>query len=134
MSDITLITPTDKIYSSEISILLVYPSNKIKEQIQQVLAEIDQPVHLYLYEINAVPDEVEWLLDVQALCDYTVIDVDNCTSGIRSIVSYMISKDNTFWLTNGAGTYYNVISKNRIFNLDFLKKKLGGTLEKKQQK
>ena len=132
MSNITLITPIDKLYSSELSILLVYPNSKIKEQLQNILAEIDCNIHIYLYELES-EHEIEWLFDVQALCDYTVIDIDNSTSVIRDLTSYMISKDNTFWLTNGSGTYYNVISKNRIFDLDFLKTKIGGSIVEKQQ-
>jgi hypothetical protein len=131
MSNITLITPTDKLYTSELSLLLVYPSSKIKEQLQVILSEIDCSIHIYLYELEDM-HEVEWLFDVQGLCDFTVIDIDNCEPSIRDLVSFMISKDSTYWLTNGTGTYYNVISKNRIFDLDFLKSKIGGTLVEKQ--
>jgi len=130
MSNITLITPNDKIYTSETSILLVYPNSKIKEQLQNILTEYNCSVHIYLYEIEE-NHEIEWLFDVQGLCDYTIIDIDNCTSPIRDLASFLISKDNTFWLTNGTGSYYNVISKNRIFDLDFLKTKIGGTLAEK---
>jgi hypothetical protein len=75
--------------------------------------------------------EVEWLFDVQNLVDYTIIDVDNCDPDIRDLVSYMLSRDNTYWLTNGSGSYYNVISKNQVFNLDFLQSNIiGGPIEK----
>jgi len=73
------------------------------------------------------------LFDVQALCDYTIIDVDNCTAVVRDLISFMISKDSTYWLTNGSGSYYNVISKKQIFDLDFLKSKIGGSIVEKQQ-
>lgn len=131
MSKITLITPPDRLHSSELSILLVYPSSKVKEQLQNLLAEIDQPVHVYLYELED-NHEVEWLLDVQNYVNHTVIDIDNCNSKIRDLVSYMLSKDETYWLTNGTESYYNVINKRRIFNLDFLETTItkGGTLEK----
>lgn len=132
MSNITLITPIDKLYSSELSILLVYPSSQIKEQLQNILTEVNCNIHIYLYEIDD-NHEIEWLFDVQALCDYTIIDVDNCVPVIKDLISFMISKDNTYWLTNGTGTYYNVISKNRIFDLDFLKSKIGGSIVEKQQ-
>jgi len=36
-------------------------------------------------------------------------------------------------LTNAGDQYYNKLSVNRIFNLDFLKEKIGGYLEKKKQ-
>jgi len=132
MSNITLITPTDKLYTSETSILLVYPTSKIKEQLQNILAEYDCNIHIYLYELEK-DHEIEWLFDVQALCDYTIIDVDNCTAVVRDLISFMISKDSTYWLTNGSGSYYNVISKKQIFDLDFLKSKIGGSIVEKQQ-
>ena len=130
MSKITLITPPDRIYSSELSILLVYPTGKTKEQLQNILALTDLPVHVYVYELTD-DHEVEWLFDVQNLVDYTIIDVDNCDPDIRDLVSYMLSRDNTYWLTNGSGSYYNVISKKQVFNLDFLQSNIiGGPIEK----
>ena len=47
---INLITPPDILYNQNKSILLVHPSNKIKEQLNDVLKNIEQDIDIYLYE------------------------------------------------------------------------------------
>ena len=62
MSDIKLVTPPDRLYTQEYSFLLIYPSLIVKDQFQQLLADIDMHVHVYLYEPDG-EQEYEWLLD-----------------------------------------------------------------------
>jgi len=131
MSQISLITPPDRLYTDHTSLLLICPSNFVKEQLQNVLAQLDEPMHVYLYELTSENQEPEWLLDVFQAVDYTIIDIDNCQPSIRDIASYFLSKDKTYWLTKAEGKLYNIINKNRIYDLDFLIYKIGGNLEKK---
>lgn len=126
MSDITLVTPPDKYYSQEYSFLLIYPSAVVKSQFQDLIENIDKQLVVYLYEKDNKDHEPEWLLDTFYKADCVIIDVDNCDTKVRDLVSYFIAKDKTFWLTNSGDNLYNVISKNRIFNLDFLISKIGG--------
>lgn len=130
MSDVVLITPPDRLYTNEYSILLIHPSSIIKEQFQNVLLEINVPVHVYLYELQDEDHEPEWLIDVFQQVDMAIIDVDNCSHEIRDIVSYFMSRDKTYWLTNAANRFYTSISKNQIYTLDFLITKIGGNFEK----
>jgi|TARA_B110000503_G_scaffold37279_1_gene60997 hypothetical protein len=124
MSDITLVTPPDRLYTQEYSFLLIYPSPIIKEQFQDLLAETPTNVIVYLYELKT-DHEFEWLLDTFNQVDAVILDIDNCESIIRSLSGYFIARNKTYWLTKGDNPVYNIISKNRIFNLDFLKHKLG---------
>jgi len=119
---INLITPPDILYDQNTSILLVHPSQTIKEQLNEVLKDVEQDINIYLYEAE---DEEKWLLNLHRMCDYVVIDIDNCPQYTKSAISYMISFRNTFWLTNGDNLYYNNISNKRIWNLDWI----GGKLE-----
>ena len=119
---INLITPPDILYDQNTSILLVHPSQKIKEQLNEVLKDVEQDINIYLYEAE---DEEQWMLNLHRMCDYVVIDIDNCPQYAKSAISYMISFNNTFWLTNGENLYYNNISNKRIYNLDWI----GGQLE-----
>jgi len=131
MNEISLITPPDRLYTDEYSFLLIYPSQTVKEQFQELLADIDVPVHVYLYEPEE-NEEPEWLLDVFQSVNIAIIDIDNCSSLIRDLTGYFLSKDKTFWLTKSEGKLYNIINKHRLYNLDYLKEKIGGTLEKKK--
>ena len=126
MSDITLVTPPDKYYSQEYSFLLVYPSTVVKSQFQDLIESSANQYIVYLYEKPDDEHDVEWLLDCFYKADCVIIDIDNCEPMVRDLVAYFIAKNKTYWLTNSGDNLYNVISKNRIFNLDFLINKIGG--------
>lgn len=133
MSDITLVTPPDKLHLTDKSFLLIHPSSAIKEQFQHLISTYDIPFVVYLYEPSEENEDPEWLFDVFHQVDYVILDIDNCSSKIRALSSYFISKNKTYWLTNGGENYYNIISKNRIFDLDFLTQKIGDDLEKQEK-
>ena len=120
---INLITPPDIIYDKTVSFLLMHPSKQIKNQLNDVLKDVQQNINIYLYEQE---EEHDWLLTLHRMCNFVVIDIDNSPSSTRDAISYFISFPNTFWLTNGDNVYYNKISNNRIYNLDWI----GGKLEK----
>ena len=120
---LNLITPPDILYNKTKSILLIHPSKTVKEQLNDILKDVQQDIDIYLYESE---DEHEWVLNLHRICNLVIIDIDNCPSSTRDAVSYFIGFSNTFWLTNGDNMYYNKISNNRIFNLDWI----GGKLEK----
>lgn len=130
MTDVVLVTPPDRLYTNEYSILLVHPNLQVKEQLQNILLNADKTVHVYLYELHDENHEPEWLIDVFQQADIVVVDIDNCSYEIRDIVGYLISRDKTYWLTNSTDSFYNKISKNQIFTLDFLSSKIGEPLEK----
>ena len=50
MSEINLITPPDKLYNHDRTILLIYPSLNIKTEIQNILLESKKKINIYLYE------------------------------------------------------------------------------------
>jgi hypothetical protein len=131
MSDVVLVTPPDRLYTNEYSILLIHPSLVVKEQFQNLLLEADKPVHVYLYELHDEHHQPEWLIDVFQQVDIAIIDIDNCSHEIRDIASYFLSRNKTFWLTNSTESFYNKVSNNQIYTLDFLISKIGGNLEKK---
>ena len=131
MTDVVLVTPPDRLYTNEYSILLIHPSSVVKEQLQNMLLGADKTVHVYLYELHDENHEVEWLIDIFQQADTVIVDVDNCSYEVRDIVGYFISRDKTYWLTNSTDSFYNKISKKQIFTLDFLSSKIGDNLEKK---
>jgi hypothetical protein len=128
MSDITLITPPDKIFNQSKSILLIYPSEESKQAIQSFLAQSDQHFNVYLYTEDK---DINWLLNVHKFCDRTFLELDNIPSELSTLVSYLISFSSTFWLTKGEHLYYNKLSANRIYNFEFLKTWIGGDVSEK---
>ena len=118
---INLITPPDILYNHTTSILLVHPTDTIKEQVNDILKDVEQDINIYLHETD---EEQEWVLNLHRLCDYVIVDVDNCPQQTKDAIGYFISFPNTFWLTNGENIYYNSISNKRIYHLDWLGEKL----------
>ena len=129
MHDITLITPPDKVFNKNVSIFLIYPTAEIKKSLQDILAEINNPINVYLYD-KVDTHDFDWLLSVHKYADIAILDLDNIDTELTQIVSYLISFDNTYWLTKGSTMLYNKISNKQIYNLDFLNDKLGGNIEK----
>jgi len=130
MSDIILITPPDKVYNKNKNILLINPSEEHRQSIQNILANNNEPVNIYLYSDNI---DLDWLLTMHRICDAVFLDLDNMPQELRDLASYLVSFNNTYWLTKGENIVYNKISNKRIYDFEFLNNILGGEIEKKQQ-
>lgn len=127
MSDIKIITPPDILHTTEFSFLLIHPSKIVKEQFQNLLVQFENSFHVYLYEED---NNIEWLLSTFHKSDIVILDLDNSPSKVKDLTGYFLSKDKTFWLTKSSDSYYNIISRNQIYDLDYLTNILGGKLEK----
>lgn len=130
MSRLTVVTPPDRLYNNNISFLLVYPSNFVKEQFQETIGNFDKDFTIYLYEQDNMLHDVDWLLSYCSVADFVIFDVDNCPSSIRDLSGYIIANTNTYWLTRSDNTFYNKLSANRVWHLDFLREQIGDKLEK----
>lgn len=120
MDSITLITPPDRLFNNSYSFLLIYPDSQIKEQLQNIIADWDEPINVFIYEQDELEHNIDWLLNTCHRVDNVILNIDQCPSKVRDLASYIISFPKTYWLTNGSDTYYNYINLNRIYNLDYL--------------
>ena len=111
---INLITAPDKLLNSNPSLLLVNPSDSIKENFNSLAKNFKRPINLYLHENDE--ESTAWLLDCISLVDYIVLDIDN-TKIDPWLIGYILSFGKTFYLTNLSDRYYNVINVNRIYEL-----------------
>ena len=112
---LNLITSPDKLFNKTPSLLLVNPSDIIKENFNSLATKFESDVNLYLYE--NIEEELSWLLEVAQSVDYIVLDIDN-TKDYHWIIGYLLGFNNTFWLTNGSESVYNIINNNRIYELN----------------
>jgi len=124
MSKINLITPPDILYNKNKSILCICFTEFDKKQFQEILGNTEQNVNVYIYEPTNIDED--WLLNLHKMCDLVIVNLDELPVSIRTIMSYLISFDNTYWLTKGEEMLYNKISSNRIFDLNQIKDKIGG--------
>jgi hypothetical protein len=121
---INVITPPDVLHNQAKSILAIQPSEDTRKKLQAAIAEVDIPLNLYLYDASITSNQVAWMLNVARIVDYIVMDLDIMTQEERRFASYLISLPQTFYLTNDETTPYNLLSANRIYDLDWLTIKL----------
>lgn len=130
MDKVTVITPPDKLFNKAYNFLLIYPDEFIKNELQNVIANWDTAINVYVYEPQDYDDDIDWLLSMHKMADCVILCMDNVPSKIHDLNSYFISYSNTFWLTKGSDSYYNKLSLNRIYNLDHISETVGGNFEK----
>ena len=116
LGKITVITPPDKLFNLTLSYLLVNPSAVIKQQFQTILSHSIDDLNVFIYDQEET--DVSWLLSVAQQVDCVIIDVDNCGPITRQFITFMIAQPNAHYITKDELTPYNLISKNRIFDLD----------------
>lgn len=122
MTTINLITAPDKLFNDGYSFLLLYPSDAMMNDLQDIIFnKTDQDINVYVYsDKEYIPSNVDWMLSVFQSVDTVIIDLDNCESFIRDIIALLIAKPKTYWLTKGDNRMYNHISKNKIYTLDYI--------------
>ncbi len=116
LSKINLITPPDKLFNLNASILLVNPSIELKQQMQKYLSQSIDDVNIFIYD--DIDKDYNWLLSTHRDVDASLIDIDNCDPTTKLFVTFMIAHPETYYITSDETTPYGLISKNRIYNLD----------------
>lgn len=118
LGKITVITPPDKLFNLTLSYLLVKPSIHVKQQFQTILSQSIDDLNVFIYDQDDI--DVSWLLGVAQQVDVVIIDVDHCDAITKQFITFMIAQPNAHYITNDELTPYNLISKNRIYNLDWI--------------
>ena len=65
--------------------------------------------------------ETEYLVEKS---DIIIIDIDNCDMITKQFVTFMLSLPDTHYITSDEITPYGLISKNRIYDLDWIAEQL----------
>lgn len=103
-------------------------SSVYKKIINDTLTEFEN-INVYIYDYDK---DYSWLINVVASCDLVLIDIDSSLVDIRSLIGYILSKNQTFYLTNDSIMPYNMINPNKINSLDMFFNKLRGINEKQR--
>jgi hypothetical protein len=119
LGKINLITPPDKLFNDVESYLLIKPSQYVKEQFQTLLSYSFEDINVFI--LDETDHDVEWMLSVATHVDYVIIDVDNCDPITQKFITFMLAQPNVHYLTSDEITPYKLISRNRIYNLDWIK-------------
>lgn len=122
LGKITVITPPDKLFNLTLGYLLVKPSIHVKQQFQTILSKSVDDINVFIYDEEE--SDIEWLLDVAQQADVIIVDIDNCDVLTRQFAMLLLIQNNTHYITTDEVTPYNLISKNRIYNLDWIVEQL----------
>lgn len=118
LGKITLITPPDKLFNLNLSYLLVKPSNYVKEQFQTILSHSIDDLNVFIFDVEDT--DISWVLSVAHQVDVVIIDIDNCDPVTQKFITFMLAQSNVHYITKDETTPYGLISKNRIYNLDWI--------------
>jgi hypothetical protein len=118
LGKINLITPPDKLFNQNINYLLIKPSTETKIQFQQILSQLIDDINVFIFDEKEL--DLDWMLSVAHQCDAVIIDIDNCDPTTKNFISYLLSMPHCHYITTDEVTPWNLISKNRIYNLDIL--------------
>ena len=124
---ITIVTPPDRLFNLNISYLLVNPSINVKQQFQSILSKSLDDVNVFVYEQEE--SDISWLLSTACQVDSIIIDVDSCSVLTSQFITFMLAYPNAYYITSNELTYLNLISKNRIYDLDSMVEQLNNNEE-----
>ena len=127
--EIAVVTQPDQIYNDSFKILLIYPNSQVKNLLNEYLKTLEKEVSIYLYEEQFDNHNPEWLMATINQSDFVYYDMDNTPSTVKFLDSYILSKNKTYWLTQGEHLVYNKLSMNKVYNLDFIQQLIGGISE-----
>lgn len=122
LGKINLITPPDKLFNINLSYLLIKPSTKVKMQFQQILSQSIDDLNVYIFDTDDT--DIDWLLSVSQQVNVIIVDIDNCDPITKYFISYLLAMPHVFYLTDDDITPWNLISRNRIYNLDWIVEKI----------
>ncbi len=122
---INLITPPDRLYNSNLSYLLVKPSTKLKLQFQSKLSQIEEDVNVYIFDDQEL--DIDWLLSVSQTADFTIVDIDNCDNLTILFIALILTQSNAYYYTSDEATPWHLISRNRIYNMDWIEEVINDT-------
>lgn len=122
LGKITVITPPDKLFNLNLSYLLVNPSVYVKQQFQAILSKSIDDLNIFMYDQEET--DISWMLSVAQQVDVVIIDVDSCVPITQKFITFLLAQPNSYYITSDEITPYNLISKNRIYNLDSIVEQL----------
>jgi hypothetical protein len=97
---------------------LVKPSNYIKQQFQTILSQSLDDINVFIYDTE--DHDIGWMLSIAQQAEVIIIDIDNCDNITQKFVTFLLAQPNSYYITRDDTTPYNLISKNRIYNLDWI--------------
>lgn len=127
---ITLITPPDRLFNSDLSYLLIKPSNFVKEQFQTILSQSIDDLTVYMFDNDDT--DISWMLSVAHQVDCVIVDIDNCDPMTQKFAMLLLTQPHVHYMTKDESTPYHLVNRNRIYNLDLIVEQIKEQTEEDQ--
>lgn len=111
---IKIITEPDLIFDRAHSLLVIAPSQDLKEKIEEYVLNVDDHVNIYIY--NGTDNNLSWLLSVAKMVDYIIVDIDTCPDNVSQFLSYLLSFPNTYYRCLNMRQPWDLLNKNRFYD------------------
>ena len=121
MSRIHLITPPDRLHNTNMSVLLIMPSDVVKADFNQAVLNLNKEINLYLYENTK--EHQDWLITVSNTVDHIVLDISQIGKDFW-LLGYLLSMPHTSYLSVKDPSPYHLLNANRIYDFKTLVEKI----------
>lgn len=111
---IKIITEPDRIFDQSQTLLVISPSDILKEAVHNYALNCDQHLNIYLY--SSTDDNIEWLLSVATSADNILIDMDHCSKTVSQFFGYLLSMPNTYYKCENMQARWDLLNKNRFYD------------------
>jgi hypothetical protein len=116
---IKIITAPDRIFDQSQTMLVINPSETLKNAVHDYAVACDQHLNIYLY--SGHDDNIAWLLSVANSVDNIIIDMDNCPVAVSQFFSYLLSLPHTYYKCDVMQAPWDLLNKNRFYDFPKLK-------------
>jgi len=79
---------------------------------------MNEDINVYVYDDSE--SDIDWLLCTSQLVDFVIVDIDNCDYNTKLFISLILTQSNAHYFTSDDTTPWKLISRNRIYNLDWI--------------
>jgi len=116
---IKIITAPDRIFDQSHTMLVITPSESLKDAVHNYAVNCTEHLNIYLY--SGQEDNIAWLLSVANSVDNILIDMDNCPDNIGQFFSYILSIPTTYYRCTNMQAPWDLLNKNRFYDFPKLK-------------
>jgi hypothetical protein len=111
---IKIITAPDRIYDQSQTMLVITPSESLKDAVQKYALDCSEHLNIYLY--TGDEDNIAWLLSVANSVDNILIDMDNSPISVSQFFAYILSIPATYYRCTNMQAPWDLINKNRFYD------------------
>lgn len=111
---IKIITAPDRIYDQSQTMLVITPSESLKDAVQKYALSCSEHLNIYLY--TGDEDNIAWLLSVANSVDNILIDMDNSPISVSQFFAYILSIPTTYYRCTNMQAPWDLINKNRFYD------------------